>query len=140
MLKNNDMATIHFTCSVEDRIIDNTYDRDPLKIVIGSGNLVEGVEESMVGMNIGEKREIVISKENAFGDIDESLLQTLPLEKIPVGAVVGDIIEGSTEDGTNFQCILREIREDLTVLLDFNHPLAGNDLVFNIELIAIEAI
>ncbi len=133
MLQKDDVISIHFTCSVDENIIDSTYDREPFSLTIGGDDLIDGVEEQLLDLKIGEKRKIIVNKEKAYGDIQSELFQIVELDRMPTDATLGNIIEGETEDGTKFQCFLKDIDVPNNIaILDFNHPLAGKDLIFEI--------
>lgn len=104
MLQKDDVISIHFTCSVDENIIDSTYDREPFSLTIGGDDLIDGVEEQLLDLKIGEKRKIIVNKEKAYGDIQSELFQIVELDRMPTDATLGNIIEGETEDGTKFQC------------------------------------
>jgi FKBP-type peptidyl-prolyl cis-trans isomerase 2 len=138
MLKKGNKIDIHFKCIVDSKIIDNTYDREPYTIIIGDNDLVDGVEDQLIDMLVGEKRNIVITKENAYGDIQKDLFKVVDLNRIPENAELGNVIDGETEDGVKFQCFLSDIDKSNNIaILDFNHPLAGKELTFEIELLKI---
>lgn len=129
-------AKIHFICTVDGNIVDSTYERTPFEIQLGSGELLDVVESKLLTMNVGDKAEITVGSDNAYGDIKEDLFKSVELTKMPTDAKIGDVIDGETEDGVKFQCRLINIDiENNKAILNFNHPFAGKELIFGVELL-----
>lgn len=153
--KKGDRVRINFTGILEDgTIFDTTYADDcsvddctdddcgcetgPMEITIGEEEFFVLVEQELIGMSPGEKKTIIVPPEEAFGEYDEENILTLERDQFPddlVPAVDMDL-ELSDEDGDSFVATVIELDEK-TVTLDANHPLAGETLTFDVELIDI---
>jgi peptidylprolyl isomerase len=125
-------------CDAEEHDDDCGCGIGPAEIVIGEGALFTQIEDALIGMKPGERKSLVITAENAFGFHDETKIFTVPLSELPedFDAVVGDEIMLSGEDDDELPVGIIEISDD-SVTFDANHPLAGENLNFEIELIEI---
>lgn len=129
-------AKIHFICTVDGNVVDSTYEREPFEIQLGNGELLDVVESKLLTMNIGDKNEIIVDSADAYGVIKPDLFKSVDLNKMPNNAKIGDMIDGETEDGVKFQCQLINIDiENNLAELNFNHPFAGKELIFVVELL-----
>jgi FKBP-type peptidyl-prolyl cis-trans isomerase 2 len=113
--------------------------KDPLKFQVGSGQIIPGFENAILGKNIGEKVTINISPTDAYGDIREDLLVKVPVDQMPGEVEVGQMLQAQSDNGQSVNVMVKEVNED-HVLIDGNHPLAGKELVFEIEVVEIEVI
>ena len=110
--------------------------REPLKTTLGQGQLIKGFENGLLEMQVGESKTIEIPSEDAYGEYLEYLIQEVPLEQMPGDVEVGTQLFSQTEMGpVNF--VVKEIKE-MTVVLDANHPLAGKNLIFELEVLDVE--
>ena len=137
--KSGDTVKIHITEKMEDgTVVESSQDRDPLEFKIGEGNVISGLEQSVIGMRTGDKKTITIPPEDAFGQPREDLVIDLNKNEIPEGIKLfaGAHLNLQTSDGQVFKVKVVDIKED-TVTLDANHPLAGATLNFDVELIEI---
>ena len=129
----------HYTLEVEGEEYGTSRDSDPVELEIGSGKVVSGLEDALIGMNAGEKRVVMVPPERGYGPHDPE-----GVHPVPVGAFseqvdeleVGQVVEGEL-NGTPFVARVAEMREE-EVVLDFNHPLAGKTLRFVVDLISVE--
>ena len=138
-VKKGDTVKIHYTGRFKDgQVFDSSVDRDPLEFEVGSGSIIKGLEKGIVGMKPGEKKEISVSPEEGYGNFDEKLLFDMPKEKIPadIKPEVGMRLQLVNNKGQTLPVLITEIKEE-AVKIDANHPLAGKELVFNIELLQI---
>lgn len=139
--KKGDKVKIHY----HGKLIDgNTFDssagREPLEFEIGSGQVIAGFDDGVTGMTIGEKKTINIPAELAYGEKQEQMIMEFPITQFPEDMVpeVGMQIEMNNGAGQNFPVVIVEIKDEI-VVLDANHPLAGKELIFDLELIEINA-
>ena len=117
---------------------DNSYTRgEPLVGPVGAGALIPGFESALIGMKEGEKKTVVIDAKNAYGEHSEEAVQSFPLTSFPedFAPVLGEAVQGQLGDQMFNAKIVNFSDQDVT--LDFNHPLAGEDLNFEIEVVAI---
>ena len=137
--KTGDTVKIHFTGKMQDdKVVETSKERGPLEFKIGEGNVISGLEQGIIGMQVGDKKTLTISPENAFGLTREELMVDLSKDELPEGIKVaaGVHLNIQASDGQTFKVKVVDVKED-TVTLDANHPLAGVTLIFDVELIEI---
>ncbi len=137
--KQGDTVKVHYTGKLEDgTVFDSSLDREPLQFEIGENAVIEGFEQMVSGMNPGEKKTQTIPVEQAYGPHSEELLLEIERHELPkdLDPQVGQVLEGSKQDGERVSFKVKAVTEK-TVTLDANHPLAGENLIFEIELIEI---
>ena len=138
-VENGNTVTVHYTGTLNDGTqFDSSRTRDPLSFQVGDGQVIPGFDNAVVGMTIGESKTFTIPAEEAYGLKNEDAIQEVSKTRFPVGydAEVGQTVTGQNEMGQNFQArIIAEAEESVT--LDFNHPLAGQDLTFEVELVSV---
>jgi FKBP-type peptidyl-prolyl cis-trans isomerase 2 len=137
--KTGDTVTVQYTGTLEDgTVFDSSENRDPLTFTIGSGDLIPGFEKAVVGMEPGETRTATFAPDEAYGERSDELVFSIPRDQLPeeVDPEVGDRLEAKDPDGNRFAVSVAALDGD-TVTLDANHPLAGRDLTFEIELVEI---
>jgi peptidylprolyl isomerase len=137
--KQGDTVKIHFTGKMQDdTVVETSQDRGPLEFKIGEGDVISGLEQGIIGMQVGDKKTLTISPEEAFGLPRDELMVDLNKDDIPEGIklAVGVHLNIQASDGQTFKVKVVDVRED-TVTLDANHPLAGVTLIFDVELIEI---
>jgi len=138
-VKNGDAVKIHFTGTLADKtIFDSSFDRDPLEFTIGSGHVFPGLEQGIIGMKSGDKKTITLPPEEAFGKKQQELIVNLEKSEFPQNTpfAVGLQLQIRGKDGFVADIRITDMTED-TVTVDANHPLAGETLIFDIELLDI---
>ena len=134
----NSTVTVNYTGRLEDgTIFDSSLaeGREPLTATLGQGHLISGFENGLVDMVVGEKKTIEIEPENAYGQINPQMVNEVAKSQVPEGVSVGDMLQAMSPAGPINVKVL-EINEDV-VVLDANHPLAGQKLIFDLEVITI---
>lgn len=138
-VQENDVVTIHYTLTVDDEVWDSTEAEsiEPIQFLIGQGLLIPGLERALYGMTVGDRRHIHLGPEQAYGDVDEESFATVRKKDMPqeVPLEEGVELEMSDEDGDLIVGRITEVKGD-KVLLDFNHPLAGKTLDFEVEVVS----
>ena len=137
--KTGDTVRIHYTGTLDDgTTFDSSEGRDPLEFVIGSGQIIPGLDAALPGMVVGEEKTVRIPPEQAYGQPNPDARQRIPREGIPADIALdpGTRLQMSTPDGRAIPVVVVEAGED-DVLLDANHPLAGKDLTFAFQLVEI---
>ena len=137
--KSGDTVKVHFVGKLEDgTVFDTSSGKDPLQFTIGEGSLIQGFEESIVGMKVGESKNTSVPMENAFGPRVDELVVEINRDKFPEDAelTVGEQIQIPQSGGEDINVTIANISE-ASVTLDANHPLAGKTLLFDIELLEI---
>ncbi len=136
-IEKGSKVKVHYTGMFEDgEIFDSSYGREPLEFVVGSGMVIKGFEDEIVGLNVGDKKTFKISSENAYGQVREDLIFQVQRSVLPEGVEVGELLEVHQPDGNVFVVRVDGLTDE-TATLNANHPLAGKDLVFEVEIIEI---
>lgn len=137
--KLGDTVRVHYRAKLNDgSVFDETFDR-PLRFTIGGGQLIPGFEKAVVGMKPGDSKQAQLPPEEAFGPYDEDMVAVVPkssLAEWELEPEVGESLPITTPDGPTIEVTVTEVTES-TVTLDANHPLAGEDLSLDIELVEI---
>lgn len=137
--KHGDQVSVHYTGKFADgSIFDSSVGEEPLVFTIGEGEIIDGFEEGVLSMSVGEKKTIIIEPEKAYGYRHDDMMIEVPLSEMPdeLEFEVGDELELTDENDEPMLVIVDQLNED-SVVLDGNPPLAGETLTFEIELLAI---
>ena len=133
-----DIVHIHFTGRLENgAVFGSSENNEPIQLALGSERMISGLDRALVGMQVGEKKTVTIPVEEGFGPRRPELQQQVPRTALPENAKVGDRLSARTGDSTLYVWV-RVLDED-TAVVDGNHPLAGQTLLFDVELVSIEA-
>ncbi|NIA20666.1 MAG: peptidylprolyl isomerase [Anaerolineaceae bacterium] len=138
-VKDGDTVKVHYTGKLDDgTVFDSSVGGDPLEFTMGQGQLIEGFESTVLGMGVGESRTATMAAEQAYGPRHDDLLLTVPREELPPGLQpeVGRQLRSEQDDGQEMVMTVTGVSET-EVTLDANHPLAGQALTFEIELVEI---
>jgi peptidylprolyl isomerase len=138
--RNGDTVQVHYTGKLADgTVFDSSVGREPLEFTLGAGQVIPGFEKAVLGMKVGEKKTVTIPADEAYGPRRDELAAEVPREKLPSGTTpaVGQQLLMREPDGSEIVVTITEISDD-TVTIDANHPLAGKDLTFEIELVKIK--
>ena len=137
--KMNDTVVLHYTGSFTDgSIFDSSMDREPFEFTIGQGMVIPGLENGIVGMNEGESKTLSIPAEEAYGIHREDLLTVIQRSQMPanIDLKTGKVLQARAPDGGVTSVMVRDV-DDENVTLDFNHPLAGKELIFEVNLVKV---
>ena len=137
--KNGAKVSVHYTGKLDDgNIFDSSVGEEPLIFTLGQGELIEGFEEAVLSMSIGEKKTVIIAPEKAYGEPHDDMLLEVPLSEMPADLEleVGDELELTNEEDEPMLVIVSQLNDNF-VILDGNPPLAGETLTFEIELLTI---
>jgi peptidylprolyl isomerase len=137
--ESGDTVLFHYTGSLNDgTVFDSSSGREPLRVTLGSGQVIRGVDEALIGMAPGEEKSVTLGEDEAYGPRRPELLHEVQREAIPpeVDLEVGKQLEGRDTAGQRLRLTVVDVADD-TVMLDANHPLAGQDLRFDLELVQI---
>jgi peptidylprolyl isomerase len=134
--KSGDTVKVHYTGKLEDgTVFDTTTGRSPLEFTIGEGRLIPDFERAVIGMAPGESKSLQVASENAYGPHREEMVMTIARQDIPEGLnpQVNQTLQVQQSDNQPFVVTVTEVSEE-GITLDANHPLAGKDLIFDIQL------
>ncbi len=138
-VKEGDVVKVHYTGKlVNGEQFDSSVGREPLEFTVGAGQMIKGFDDAMPGMNLGEKKTINIAPEDAYGPRSEEAIIEFPKENVPADMVLepGMPLTLSNQAGQPVPVIVVEVKDDI-IILDANHFLAGQELIFDIELVEI---
>jgi peptidylprolyl isomerase len=147
MITENSKVKVHYTGRFSDgEVFDSSMivegnenfkeKRDPIEVELGKGMVIPGFEKALQGMNEGDTKTVTIPCEEAYGPVEDDRLQEVKKEYVPENVEVGAMLQAQNELGQTMQVTVKEVKED-TVVLDANHPLAGKDLTFDLEVVTI---
>ncbi len=141
MLKvaKGDSIKVHYTGRLDDGTVFDTSDgRDPLEFTVGAGMMIAGFDAGVVGMALGETKTIKIPADQAYGVYRDDMVAELGLDEVPVNFKLakGMVLQLRSDDGATMMVTIKDLT-DTHVTMDGNHSLAGKDLTFDIEIIAI---
>ncbi len=130
--QDGDTVAVHYTGTLDDGSeFDSSEGRDPLTFVVGSGQVIAGFDDAVRGLAVGETRTVRIEPENAYGEVDPTRVLEVPIDQAPEGVQVGDVL--STSTGQQVEVV--EVTDEV-FRVDANHPLAGEALTFEVELVS----
>ncbi|MGB5158584.1 FKBP-type peptidyl-prolyl cis-trans isomerase [Desulfobacterium sp. N47] len=138
-VENNMYVSVHYKGTLNNgEVFDSSEGRMPLEILMGGGQLIKGFEDSLLGMSLKEKKTFTLSPENAYGQREDNLIHYFPLSEVPPGVIpeAGQVIGLQMPDGRQMPAQVVGIDNE-NVTLDLNHPLAGKELTFDIEVVGI---
>ncbi len=138
-VKKGDKVKVHYHGKLTSgETFDSSEGREPLEFEVGSGMVIKGFDEGVTGMTVGDKKTINIPYDEAYGARNPDMMIDMPKDRFPTDMELeqGMPLLMSDGQGQQFQVTVTEIRET-SVMLDANHPLAGKDLVFDLELVEI---
>ncbi|MBD3413646.1 MAG: peptidylprolyl isomerase [Candidatus Aminicenantes bacterium] len=138
-VKKGDKVKLHYTGRLKDgKVFDSSEDQDPLQFEAGTGQVIKGVDEAVIGMEPGAKKKITIDPEKAYGDYDKKLLIDVPKDKVPedMKPKKGSMLRLMDKQGRAVPVTVTEVKDD-AIQVDANHPLAGKKLDFEIEIVEI---
>lgn len=138
--QSGDTVSVHYTGKLSDEtVFDSSRDREPLSFELGAGTVIPGFEKSVVGMAPGEKKTITIESDKAYGPYREDQVVEIEASRLPddIEPVVGQQLQVQQANGETSVVVIKDVSNG-SIVLDANHPLAGEDLVFEIELVAVE--
>ena len=136
--KSGDTVRVHYTGTLGDgQVFDSSQGREPLEFTLGAGQVIPGFDEAVTGMQPGEEKSVTIPVDEAYGQRRPEMMGTVPRQQFPpeIQPAVGQQLQMS-QGGQNFVVTVTEVT-DSEVTLDANHPLAGQDLTFQLELVEI---
>ncbi len=139
--KTGDTVRINYTGTLNDgQQFDSSEGREPLEFVVGSGQIIKGLDAAIPGMAVGDKKDVNVPCAEAYGEHNPEAKQAVPREQIPaeIPLEIGTQLQMQTPQGQVVPVTVAEVTE-AEVTLDANHPLAGQDLNFAIEIVGIDA-
>lgn len=137
--KTGDVVRVHYRGRLEDGTeFDSSEGREPLEFQVGGGQIISGLEKHVEGMEVGQKSTVTVPADEAYGPRDERQVQSVPREALPddIDVQMGSRLTATTREGRQIPLTVIGLDEN-QVTVDANHPLAGRNLVFDLELVEI---
>tara|TARA_B110000211_G_C13884236_1_gene466531 strand:- start:319 stop:747 length:429 start_codon:yes stop_codon:yes gene_type:complete len=139
-VKENNTVKVHYTGKLSDgHVFDSSEGKEPLEFTMGKGQIIPGFEKGLMNMKLNEKKTITIPKVGAYGDINESLKQEVNKTELPKDMTpkVGMELVSQSTEGKERNLVVIEVKDD-TIVIDGNHPLAGREIIFDLEVVDIK--
>jgi FKBP-type peptidyl-prolyl cis-trans isomerase SlyD len=137
-VQDGQVVSMEYTLKVDGVVTDSSEGRKPLEFVHGAGNIIPGLEREMTGMAVGDSKEVMIAAAEGYGDRDEEAFMDVPRDQFPgeIPMKVGTELQVQNQAGQPTFARIEKV-EDQNVRLNFNHPLAGKDLHFNVKVVGL---
>lgn len=138
-VKNGLFVQVDYTGTLSDgEVFDTSDGRQPLEVLMGAGQLIQGFENALVGMSIDEEKSFTLSPEDAYGQHDDNLVRDFPRADVPpeMNPEAGQSVAMTTPDGRQIPARVTKV-DDQNITVDLNHPLAGQALTFDIKVVGI---
>ena len=136
----NSTVKVHYTGKLADgEVFDTSDGKEPIEFTLGQGQLIPGFEKGLIDMKLNEKKTITIAKEEAYGEVNKDLIQEVKKTELPqdMAPEVGMGLVSKSPDGQEMNLMVVEVREE-SIVIDGNHPLAGKELIFDLEVLEIK--
>ncbi len=139
-VQNDLVVSMEYTLHVDGKVLDSSAGQEPLEFLAGASNIITGLEREMMGMKIGDSKDVVVSPEDGYGEMDEEAYMDVPRTEFPEDMPIrpGVEMEMSDDDGNPMYARIDSVEDD-TVTLNFNHPLAGKELHFSVKVVGLRA-
>ncbi len=140
MIKDGNIVDVHYVGRLAEtgEVFYNSYnDNKTINIQVGTGQFVDGFEKSLFGKQVGDKYTITCKPEEAFGEVIEGMEVSVKLDDMPGEVQIGQVLFEQAEDGSQRNVTVKAINED-TITIDRNHPLAGKEVIFDVEVIDVK--
>jgi FKBP-type peptidyl-prolyl cis-trans isomerase SlpA len=140
MIERNSRVTLYYSIGLtDDQILEDNFDAEPITVQLGRGEMADGLELALIGLQDGDEQIIDIGPDLAFGYVDETLFRALPRVEFDPDLELepGLIIEFATEDGEMLPGTILQYNED-EVRIDLNHPLAGQTVRYRVKIVSVE--
>ena len=132
------VVSMEYSLHVDGELLDSSDGQGPLQFLVGYGNIISGLEEEMRGMKIGDSKEVVVQPKDGYGEFDDEAFMQVPRNDFPKEMSVEVDAELTVRDNEgNARYARVDSVEDDTVTLNFNHPLAGDELHFHVKVVAL---
>lgn len=138
-IENGKKVSFHYTLSINDNVLQTSEGQEPLTYTHGSGQIIPGLAAEMEGMNEGDEKSILVAAANAYGEVNPEAFHEIPRSSLPedMQPEVNMMLQASNPEGQTMPVRISEVLAD-SVIIDTNHPLAGQDLKFDVKVVSIE--
>jgi FKBP-type peptidyl-prolyl cis-trans isomerase 2 len=138
-VKENNEVKVNYTGKLADgEVFDSSEGKEPLAFKLGEGQIIPGFEKALIDMKLNEKKTVTIAVDEAYGDINEALIQEVQKTQLPqdMAPEVGMGLVSKSPDGQEINLLVIEVKDE-SIVVDGNHPLAGKELIFDLEVVGI---
>jgi FKBP-type peptidyl-prolyl cis-trans isomerase SlyD len=138
VVTDGQVVSLEYTLTVDGEVIDSSEGHGPIEFIQGMGNIIPGLEEELYGMKVGESKSVVVPPEDGYGEVDPDAFQDFPREAFPQSIPLepGVTLRFQDEAGNSHLAVIDSVTDD-TVRVDFNHPLAGKELHFEVKVVGL---
>ena len=139
MIAEGKKVKIEYVLTVEGNVVDKSEGRGPLEYTQGSSMIIPGLEKELEGLKVGDKKSVTVVAKEAYGEIDPEAIVEIPKTSLPKDQEPkpGMMLQMQSPDGRPVQGVVSGVKEEV-VVIDFNHPLAGKELKFDVEIVGVE--
>ena len=132
-------VAMDYTLTVDGKVVDSSEGKKPLQYVQGSRQIIPGLERQLVGLRVGDTKDVTVKPEDGYGPVDPAAVIQVKKEQLPpdMKPQIGMMLQGKTGEGRPFRATIREVHPDGGATLDLNHPLAGKTLQFKVKVVSI---
>lgn len=138
-IENGRKVKFDYTLKIDGQVVETSNGKEPLEYTQGEGKIIPGLESRLVGLTAGEEKSVVIPAAEAYGEINEAAYREVPKSSLPDGfePEAGMVLEIKAPDESVVPAVVWEVKEE-TIVLNFNHPLAGKTLQFDVKIVSVE--
>ncbi len=139
VVANGKTVTMNYTLKVDGNVVDSSNGKEPLQYTQGQHMLIPGLEKQLAGLKAGDKKHIEVKSDEAYGPVNDKLFMEVPRSSLPPDLTpkVGMVLQMQSAGGRPMPGVITEVK-DKTIVLNFNHPLAGKDLSFDVEIVNVQ--
>ncbi len=136
-VQDGQVVSMEYTLRVDGEVLDSSAGHGPLEFLQGAGNIIPGLEQELYGMGLGESKKVIVQPEDGYGEIDPQAFVDVPRDQFPsdIPMEEGVEIQVTDESGQPMSARIDFVSDD-SVRLDFNHPLAGKELHFDMKIVS----
>jgi len=140
MVADDVVVSLAYTLTVDNEVLDTADEKDAIQFLQGHKNIIRGLENQLAGMKVGDSKKVVVSAEDGYGPVDKDAIEDIPLSEFPEGIKpeIDMELEIKDKEGNEMYGRVLAIKSD-SVTMDFNHPLAGKDLHFDVKVVGLRA-
>ncbi|MBN2121376.1 MAG: peptidylprolyl isomerase [Candidatus Omnitrophica bacterium] len=138
-IQGGSKVSFDYTLTVDGEVVDSSEGRGPMEYVHGQGQIIPGLAKQLEGLKVGDEKKVVVSAEEAYGPVNPNAFQEIDKSALPQDQEpkVGMVLQAQTPEGQVFPVRISEVKDN-TVMVDFNHPLAGKTLNFDVKIVSIQ--
>jgi len=135
---DSSVVKVNYTLTVDGKVIDQSKEDAPLEVNMGSGKIIPGFEKAIMGMKVGQKKSFEVAPADAYGEVNPDAIKTIPKDKLPkdIELKPGKVLVAKSADGRVARGVIIKVEDD-DIVMNFNHPLAGKTLHFDVEIVSI---